>query len=81
MLVPLIVIVIVFIVTLTGIVNCPNMPQMKPSSEALGHLRVPVGFLPSLSEIIIGSDVFIHLLEKLLQVLRGLFGKIVCHWA
>jgi hypothetical protein len=59
-------IMIVPILTLTGIVNCTDMPRMKPSSKALGHLKVPVGFLHSLSEIIVVSDIFNHLLEKLL---------------
>jgi hypothetical protein len=72
-LVPLTMIASVF--TLTGIVNCPDMPRMKPSSEAPGHLRVPVGLLPSLSEIIIGSDILIHRLEKLLQGLGGFLAK------
>jgi hypothetical protein len=42
------------------------MPGMKSSSEAPGNLRKPVCFLPSLAEIIIGLDVLIHLLKKLL---------------
>jgi hypothetical protein len=63
-LVPLV--MIVPIVTLTGIVYCPDMSWMKPSSEAPSHLRISIGFLPSLLEIIVGSDVFIHLLEELL---------------
>jgi hypothetical protein len=66
---------IVLVLTLTGIVYCPEMPWMKPSSEAPDHLRISVGFLPSLSEIFIGSDVFIHLLEKLLQGLGGFLVK------
>jgi hypothetical protein len=40
------------------------MPWMKPSPETLGHLRVPVDFLPSLSKIFVSSDILIHLLEK-----------------
>jgi hypothetical protein len=51
------------------------MPGMKSSSEALGHLRKPVSFLPSLAKIIIGPDVLIHLLEKLLQGLWGFLAK------
>jgi hypothetical protein len=43
------------------------MPRVKPSSEAPGHLRIPIGFLPSLAEIVVSSDVLIHFLEKLLQ--------------
>jgi hypothetical protein len=43
------------------------MHGMKSPSEAPGHLGKPVGFLPSLAKIIIGSDVLIHLLKKLLQ--------------
>jgi hypothetical protein len=50
---------------------------MKPSPESPGHLVVPVGFLPSLSENIIGYDILIHLLEKLLQGLRGFPSKIL----
>jgi hypothetical protein len=60
-------VMIVPVLTLTGIVYRPDMPWMKTSSKAPGHLRIYVGFLPSLSEIMVGSDVFIHLLEKLLQ--------------
>jgi hypothetical protein len=67
--------------TLTGIVYCSDMPWVKPSSEAPGHLKIFVSFLPSLQEIVVGSDVLIHLLEKLLQGLGGLSGKILCCWA
>jgi hypothetical protein len=73
-------IMIVPVLTLTGIVYCPDMPWMKPSSEAPGHLRISVVFLPSLSEIIVSSNLFIHLLEKLLQGLGRLSGKILCCW-
>jgi hypothetical protein len=66
---------IVHVLTLTGIVYYPDMPWMNPSSEAPGRLRILVGFLPSLLEIIVGSDVFIHLLEKLLQGLGGFLVK------
>jgi hypothetical protein len=50
---------------------------MKSSSEAPGHFRKPVCFLPSLAKIIIGLDVLIHLLKKLLKGLWGLPGKIL----
>jgi hypothetical protein len=50
---------------------------MKSSSEAPGHFRKPVGFLPSLSKIIIGPDVLIHLMKELLKGLWGLTGKIL----
>jgi hypothetical protein len=50
--------------TLTSIVYCFDMPWVEPSSEALGHLRISVSFLPSLPEIVVGFDVLIHLLEK-----------------
>ena len=53
------------------------MPVVDSSSEALGHLRKPVGFFHSLAEIIISPDVFIHLLKELLQGLRGFLGKIL----
>jgi hypothetical protein len=62
--VPLVVIASVF--TLTRIVYCSNMPWVEPSFEAPGHLRISVSFLPSLPEIVVSSDVLIHLLEKLL---------------
>jgi hypothetical protein len=61
-----------------GIVDCADMPGEKSSSEAPSHLRIPVRFLPSLAEIIVGLDVFIHLLEKLLQGLWWLACKILC---
>jgi hypothetical protein len=48
-----------------------DMPSVDSSSEAPGHLRKPVGFFPSLAEIIISPDVFIHLLKKLLQGFVG----------
>jgi hypothetical protein len=40
----------------------PDMHQVETFSEAPGHLRVSVGFFPSLPEVIIGSDVLVHLL-------------------
>jgi hypothetical protein len=40
----------------------PNMPWVVSSSEAPGHLRVSVGFVPSLLEVIVGSDILVHLL-------------------
>jgi hypothetical protein len=40
------------------------MPWMKPSPEAPGHLRVHVGFLPSLSKIIVSSDILIHFFRE-----------------
>jgi hypothetical protein len=46
-------------------------------SEAPGHFRVSVGFFPSLTKIIVGSDVLIHFLEKLLQSLRWLPCKVL----
>jgi hypothetical protein len=58
MLLPLIMIVYVF--ALTKIVDYSDMSWMKPSPEAPSHLRVFVGFLPSLSKIIVSSDVLIH---------------------
>jgi hypothetical protein len=53
------------------------MPGVDSSSEAPGHFRKPLCFVPSLVEIIISPDVFIHLLNKLLQGLWGVSGKIV----
>jgi hypothetical protein len=50
-----------------GNVDCSDMLGVKSSSKAPSHLRILVRFLPSLAEIVVSSDVFIHLLEKLLQ--------------
>jgi hypothetical protein len=69
--------VIATVLTLTWIVYCSDMPWVEPSSEALGHLRISVSFLPSLPKIIVGPDVFIHLLEKLLYSLRAFWQNIV----
>jgi hypothetical protein len=49
------------------------------SSEAPGHFRESVSFLPSLAEIIVSPDVLIHLLKQLLQSLWGLPGKVLSH--
>jgi hypothetical protein len=46
-------------------------------SEAPGHLRELVGFLPSLTKVIVSADVFIHLLKELLQSLWRLSSKIL----
>jgi hypothetical protein len=53
------------------------MPWVDSPSEAPGHLREPVGFLPSLMKVIISADVFIHLLKQFLQGLRGFPGKVL----
>jgi hypothetical protein len=50
---------------------------MDSPSEAPGHLREPVGFLPSLTKVIISVDVFIHLLKQLLQSLWRFSSKIL----
>jgi hypothetical protein len=55
------------------------MLRVESSSKAPGHLRVFVSFFPSLPKIIIGSDIFIHLLEELLQGLWWLSCKILHH--
>ena len=53
------------------------MPWVDSSSKAHGHLRELVGFLPSLAKVIVSTDVFIHLLEQLLQSLWMLSSKIL----
>jgi hypothetical protein len=55
------------------------MPRVESSSEAPSHLRKPISFFPSLAEIIIGTDVLIHLLKQLLQGLRGFPGEVLIH--
>jgi hypothetical protein len=53
------------------------MPWVDSSSEAPGHLREPVCFLPSLAEVIVSPDISIHLLKQLLQSLWGLSSEIL----
>jgi hypothetical protein len=53
------------------------MPRVDSSSEAPGHLREPVNFLPSLAEVIISPDVLIHLLKQLLQSLWRFSSEIL----
>jgi hypothetical protein len=57
------------------------MPRVEPSFEAPGHLIIHIGFLPSLAEIIVSSDVLIHFLEKLHQGLWWLPCKILHRWS
>jgi hypothetical protein len=59
------------------IVDRSDMPGLESSSKAPSHLIIPVGFLPCLAKIIVSSDVFIHLLEKLLHGLWWLPSKIL----
>jgi hypothetical protein len=54
------------------------MPRVDSPSETPSHLRESVSFLPSLSEVIISLDVFIHFLKQLLQSLGGFLAK---YWA
>jgi hypothetical protein len=58
-----------------GVMDWPNMPGMKSSSEAPDHFRKPVSFLPSLAEIIISPDVFIHILKEFFKVCGGFLAK------
>ena len=53
------------------------MPRVDSFSEAPSHLRKSVSFFPSLSEVIVSSDVLIHLLKQLLQSLWGLPGEVL----
>jgi hypothetical protein len=53
------------------------MPRVDSSSEAPGHLREPVSFLPSLAKVIVSPDVLIHLLKQLLQSLWRLSDEIL----
>jgi hypothetical protein len=59
------------------IVDCPDMTGMESSSEAPSYLIITICFLPSLAEIIISSDVLIHVMEKFLQGLWWLPCKIL----
>jgi hypothetical protein len=53
------------------------MPRVDSSSEAPGHVREPVSFLPSLAKVIVSPDVLIHLMKQLLQSLWRLSGEIL----
>jgi hypothetical protein len=53
------------------------MPRVDSSSEAPGHFRESVSFLPSLAEVIVSPDVLIHLLKQLLQSLWGLPSEVL----
>jgi hypothetical protein len=66
------------VIICVGIVDRSDMPGVESSSEASSHLGIPVSFLPSLAEVIVSSDVLIHLLEKLLQGLWWFPCKILC---
>jgi hypothetical protein len=57
------------------------MPRVESSSKASGHLRVSIGFFPSLSKVIDDSNVLIHFLEKLLQGLWWLPCKVLLRWS
>jgi hypothetical protein len=52
------------------------VPRVDSSSEAPGHLRESVSFLPSLVEVVVSADVLIHLLKQRLQSLWWLFGEV-----
>ena len=70
--------VICHVIICVGIVDRSDMPGVESSSKAPSHLRIPIGFLPSLVKIVVSSDVLIHLLEKLLQGLWWLSCKVLC---
>jgi hypothetical protein len=53
------------------------MPRVDFSSEAPGHFRESISFLPSLAEVVVSPDVLIHFLEQLLQSLWGFPGKVL----
>jgi hypothetical protein len=40
----------------------PDMPRVESSFKAPGHLGVSVCFFPSLSKVIVGFDVLVHLM-------------------
>jgi hypothetical protein len=53
------------------------MPRVDSSSEAPGHLQESVSFFPSLVQVVVSPNVFIHLLKQLLQSLWGLPGEVL----
>jgi hypothetical protein len=58
-------------------VNLSDMPRVDSSSEAPSHLKKSVSFFPSLSEVIVSSNVLIHLLKQLLQSLGRFPGEVL----
>jgi hypothetical protein len=55
------------------------MPRVDSSSEAPGHLRESISFLPSLAKVIVSPDVLIHFLKQLLQSLWWLPSEVLSH--
>jgi hypothetical protein len=56
------------------------MPRVDSPSKAPSHLKKSISFLPSLSEVIISSDVLIHFLKQLLQNWGGGFpSEVLAH--
>jgi hypothetical protein len=53
------------------------MPRVDSSSEAPGHFRESISFLPFLAEVVVSPDVLIHLLKQLLQGLWALPGEVL----
>jgi hypothetical protein len=53
------------------------MPRVNSFSEAPGHFRESISVLPSLAEVVVSPDVFIHLLKQLLQSLWGLPSEVL----
>jgi hypothetical protein len=53
------------------------MPRVNSFSEAPGHFRKSISVLPSLAEVVVSPDVFIHLLKQLLQSLWGLPSEVL----
>jgi hypothetical protein len=53
------------------------MPRVDSPSKAPSHLRRSVSFLPSLSEVIVSPDVFIHFLKQLLKSLGRFPGEVL----
>ena len=53
------------------------MPRIGSSSEAPGHFNKSEGLLPSLTKVIVSTNVLVHPLEQLLQGLRRLPSKVL----
>jgi hypothetical protein len=51
------------------------MLGVEPSSEAPGHLRIPIGFHSSLAKIVVSSDVLIHFWRSFSKVCAGILAK------
>jgi hypothetical protein len=54
--------------------------KVESSFEAPGHLGASVGLFSSLPKLVVSPDIFVHLLQKILQSLWRFLGEVLCCW-